>query len=181
MVQGSRLGEGEVRLHLAPSDTPSSGEERVLCLWRLRCIRAAKQHYWSVLVFRLADRALTVLNICAGILVLFVSLIYSQHVEDRTLPWASVAVVITSVLQFIFDWRIRWVSHDRAATEYAVLGRALEFLNPKADIVTELELIRTRFDATTRDAPTVPFIFWERPKALSRSIAELEGSPNAAD
>jgi hypothetical protein len=155
-------------------------------LLRLRAIRSVKQHYYSVHLYRTLDRILTVLNVGASIAVLWLSAALHEPTFTNgpfgLLALAGVSVVITSVLQYIFDWRSLWRQHEDAGIRCARLNRRLEF-GPTNNIRAELCKILKRMHRDRKAAPTIPRVFWNHPKALSRSIASLEaclgGAPAA--
>ena len=140
----------------------------------MRCLRAVWQHYRSVLVFRILDSGLTVANIGAAAAVLAASLMAARYTNIWVL-WASVAVLVTTVVQYMVDWRSKLLLHERSGTSYAIINRAIEATNVNdADLKAELLSLRQELDQAAAIAPAVPMFLWNHPKKLSHLIRETE-------
>lgn len=98
-------------------------------LWKDKCDRATTAHYYSADKMRLRDNCLTIFNVISSISVVSLgSLLATNQITYLSilLTVASVSTVITSVLQYIFDFRARYKDHAKVASEYATVRRKIE-------------------------------------------------------
>lgn len=148
----------------------------LLNLWRLRCIRATIQHYKATYLFRIFDSMLTTINVVASISILYISAIEpAKFHEHGAIEIAALITVVTTVLQYILDYRTRWKTHERAGKGYAILNREIEQLNINQPIDDQdLSRIRQQFAHLTDMSPVIPAVIWNRPKPITRAIARLE-------
>jgi hypothetical protein len=154
-------------------------------LWCLRCNRATKQHYYAVHLFRFLDMSLTVTNVGASIIVLCLSSAYwmvdsKVHESSIWLAIASILVVVTSTVQHILDYRTRWKAHERAGHSYATLNRSFEEAIASKGSQQIFAPLKTQLDHLGETSPTVPFVFWNRPRSLSGKIDRIEDDLNGA-
>ena len=153
--------------------------EELVILWRLRCNRSIKQHYYSTMYFRVWDMSYTWVNVAASIIILVLSSANwfngTQPRFDWLLGFAGIVVVISSVMQYIFDFRTRWKEHEHIGAEYAALHRRLEQSESSGEVgASGLSSLRRRIDRLSSSAPLIPGWFWDRPRHLSRAIEEIE-------
>ncbi|TPN13065.1 hypothetical protein FKO01_41260 [Mesorhizobium sp. B2-3-3] len=150
----------------------------LLTIWRLRCNRASKGHFFATTLFHSFDYLFTFVNVAASIAVLGLSSATWISKGTEFTVWlniAAIVTVITSILQYILDFRITWKEHERASRSYGTVNRAIEHAIASGQVEEkEIAGFRGRLDELGARSPTIPRIIWNRPKALSRTIMELE-------
>jgi hypothetical protein len=92
---------------------------------------------------------------------------------------AALIAVITSILQYILDYKVRWKTHERAGKGYAALNREIEeLLSIDAVGAETVTVVRAHYDHLTDSSPAVPALFWDRPKELTDEIVRREKRDN---
>jgi hypothetical protein len=151
-----------------------------MTIWRLRSRRATEAHYRAALLFRVLDRLLTVLNVCSSIAVMALSSAYwiieaKYNGLNILISIAGIVTMISSVLQYILDHRIRSKHHEDAAISFSKLNRQFEELScleqPNEDVITAM---RKEYDELTGWAPPIPWGVWRSSRKLSVEIVGLE-------
>ena len=161
-------------------DKPRDHRKALLELWYLRCRRASNQHFYSTHWYRALDSALTILNIVSSISVLYLSAVpWFIDKDSRSaqiyLSLAALATVITSVLQYVLDYRSRWRDYESSLAKYACLHRKIELHKSTCRWTNEsLDEIKSEYDQISDNALTPPRIFYNRPKYLTNLIKQLE-------
>ncbi len=153
-------------------------------LWRLRCLRATRMHYDSVTIYDSRERWLTIGNVAASILVLVLSTIHIIFGLDSLLfnsliAVASPIIVVTSILQYVLDYKLRAQAHSHAGAGYAALNRKIESLTAHSFTNDDLDKVRQRLDALGQTAPVPHPNILLHQRDLNEQIRKLELALNA--
>jgi hypothetical protein len=152
----------------------------LLKIWHVRCHRATVAHYYCTNHFGKRDAILTIVNVVAAIALLWLGV----EAPNKTLPFLGanipligvfgVVSVISSVLQYILDYKSLHFEHKRVATEYAALDRRLE--KAIAEEATEVDDIRRELDRVAETAPSIPSRIWKlhNKEELQEQIRQLQ-------
>lgn len=127
-------------------------------LWRLRCLRATRMHYDSVTIYDSRERWLTIGNVAASIVILVLSTVHIIYGLENLLFNSLIAVVspiivVTSVLQYVLDYKMRAQAHSSAGASYAALNRKIESLIAGPLTQDDVDKVRQRLDALGQTAP----------------------------
>ena len=150
-------------------------------LWRLRCLRATRMHYDAVSLYDIRERLLTMGNVAASILVLMLSTIHLIYGLDSLLFNSLIAVsspiiVVTSILQYVLDYKARSLAHGHAGASYAVINRKIESLASRPFDTEDAEKIRDRLDSLGAHSPVPPPNILSRQHELNERIRTLESA-----
>ena len=148
-------------------------------LWRLRCLRATRMHYDSVTIYDSRERWLTIGNVVASILILVLSTIHIIYGLDSLLFNSLIAVfrpviVVTSILQYVLDYKLRAQAHSHAGPGYAALNRKIESLTARGCTQDDLDKIRQRLDTLGQSAPVPHPNILRHQREISEQIRKLE-------
>jgi len=148
-------------------------------LWRLRCLRATRMHYDSVTIYETRERFLTIGNVAASIAVLVLSTVHIIYGLDSLLFNSLIAVtspiiVVTSILQYVLDYKLRAQEHSHAGAGYAALNRKIESLTARQFTQDDLEKIRERLDALGQSSPVPQPQILQHQSGLNEKIRALE-------
>ena len=188
-------------------ERPISAERAkcLLLLWTLRAHKSARAHYMQAVVFRAFDRFLTLLNAGLSIFILFFATLdrdVSHHrAEDwirsdgvggflqllgmiGPIGWAALALVVTTIFQFILRWGERNLQHKFAATEFSNLQRKAE----RYYLLSTLEMgalhnLNREYNHITKSYDMVHPSVWKAvgpglDESIERYEAELRGGPS---
>ena len=148
-------------------------------LWRLRCLRATRMHYDCVSLYDRREKLLTIGNVAASIVILVLSTIHLIYGLDNLLFNALIAVsspiiVVTSILQYVLDYKSRALAHAHAGAGYAQLNRKIESFASQSFTREDLEKVRQRLDALGQNSPVpLPHIL-EQQAELNQQIRTNE-------
>ncbi len=154
-------------------------EAPALELWRLRCLRATRMHYDCVSLYVHREMLLTIGNVTASIVVMVLSTIHVIYGLDNLLFNSLIAVlspivVVTSILQYVLDYKSRALTHAPAGAAYASLNRKIESMASRQFTLSDLEEIRQRLDALGQNSPVPPPSILEHQGDLNKQIRTLE-------
>ena len=154
-------------------------ESPALELWRLRCLRATRMHYDCVSHYDRRERLLTIGNVAASILVLVLSTIHLIYGLDSLLFNALIAIssptiVVTSILQYVLDYKSRALAHSHAGAGYAQLNRKIESLAARPITREDTEKIRQRLDALGQNSPVPLPSILDQQAELNKEIRARE-------
>jgi hypothetical protein len=157
----------------------SKNIDHLLMLWRLRCLRALKAHYDASTRQQRFDRILTIINVAAAIAVVSAGSAYwvisaKNEILNSFIAIVAVINVITSVIQYIFDYRARAYTHKRAASDYAILNRRIELMLVSEVSRKEMEEIRAELDGLGDSSPAVSEPIWKSAKEWTDRIDKLD-------
>jgi len=150
-------------------------------LWRLRCLRATRMHYDSVTTYENRERWLTIGNVAAAIVVLVLSTVHIIYGLDSLLFNSLIAVtspviVVTSILQYVLDYKLRAQAHGHAGAGYAALNRKIESLTARPFTQEDVEKVRQRLDALGQNSPVPHPHMLEHQHELNEKISALENA-----
>jgi hypothetical protein len=157
----------------------------LLKIWHVRCHRSTVTHYFCTNHYRGLDAFLTIVNVVAAIALLWLGVEANQTmVPGTTIPLigvAGVVSVISSVLQYILDYKSLHFEHKRVATEYAALDRVIE--KAIAEETSAIDDIRAELDRVAETAPSIPPRIWARhnTQELQEQIRQLQNRLMAVD
>ena len=156
-----------------------ANEFPALELWRLRCLRATRMHYDAVSLYDMRERLLTIGNVAASIVVLVLSTIHLIFGLDSLLFNALIAIssptiVVTSILQYVLDYKARALAHGHAGAGYAIVNRKIESLASRAIGADEVEKVRERLDSLGQRSPVPPPHILSSQHELNEQIRKLE-------
>ena len=156
-------------------------ESPALELWRLRCLRATRMHYDCVSLYHHREMLLTIGNVAASIVVMVLSIIHliyglNNLLFNSLIGVSSPIVVVTSVLQYVLDYKSRALAHAPAGAAYATLNRKIKSLTSRQFTLGDLEEIRQRLDALGQNSPVPPPSILERQDDLNKQIRTLEAA-----
>jgi hypothetical protein len=87
---------------------------------------------------------------------------------------AALVTVITGILHYVLDYRVRWKEHELAVTRYSALNRRIERViatrNFNEDILLEIE---NALNGASETCPTPSWLLWNRPKEISEKARQL--------
>jgi hypothetical protein len=154
----------------------------LLGLWRLRSQRASKAHYIEATRFKNIDFVLTILNVVTSIILVTVSSAYwlvnaSIYALNVIIGLAAILNVITSILQYVLDYRGRAVAHKSSGAEYAMMSRGIEVLMLESKMNDhEIKKIEGEIDGLGDVSPVITRRIWnsEAVSDFTARIAELE-------
>jgi hypothetical protein len=155
-------------------------QDILLELWHLRATRSSRQHYYSTHFLRVLDTIFTFVNVSASIAVLYLSAVpwflnKDNHDYEIYLSISALIIVITSTVQYVFDFRARWKDHELAIGGYAVLNRRIEqAIATQQSSDDDIADIRNEFDRLSAQVPTPHFLFWNRPKWITKEEREFQ-------
>ncbi|MDE3114001.1 MAG: hypothetical protein KGL26_00235 [Pseudomonadota bacterium] len=154
-------------------------ESPALELWRLRCLRATRMHYDCVSHYDRRERLLTIGNVAASIVILVLSTIHLIYGLDNLLFNSLIAVsspviVVTSILQYVLDYKSRALAHSHAGAGYAQLNRKIESLAARSITREDTEKVRQRLDALGQNSPVPLPRILNQQAALNQEIRARE-------
>lgn len=153
-------------------------------LWRLRCLRATRMHYDSVTIYDSRERWLTIGNVAASIVILVLSTVHIIYGLENLLFNSLIAVVspvivVTSILQYVLDYKMRAQEHSHAGAGYAALNRKIESLASRPFTTEDAEKIRERLDALGQRSPVPHPNILRHQRDLNEQIRKLETALSA--
>jgi hypothetical protein len=153
-------------------------------LWRLRCLRATRMHYDSVTIYESRERWLTIGNVAASIVILVLSTVHIIYGLESLLFNSLIAVispviVVTSVLQYVLDYKMRAQAHSDAGAHYAALNRKIESLASHPFATEDAEQIRERLDTLGQHSPVPHPNMLRHQRVLNEQIRNLETALSA--
>src|ERR1700735_4390068 len=103
---------------------PDRNTLKLLETWRLRCLRGANVHYKTSRRLEKREHAITIINVAASIAVVLLSSSYWLDAEHNRnvailIGITSLCVLITTVLQYIFDYKTKAYIHWHTASIFA--------------------------------------------------------------
>ena len=148
-------------------------------LWRLRCLRATRMHYDSVTIYDSRERWLTIGNVAASIVILVLSTVHIIYglenlLFNSLLAVVSPVIVVTSILQYVLDYKMRAQEHAHAGAGYAALNRKIESLATRSFTQDDVDKIRQRLDALGQTAPVPHPNILRHQRDLNEQIRKLE-------
>lgn len=177
------MGTATIAMGRRRSDHAGCGMDKTefpaLDLWRLRCLRATRMHYDSVTIYDSRERWLTIGNVAASILILVLSTIHIIYGLDSLLFNSLIAVfspviVVTSILQYVLDYKLRAQAHSHAGSGYAALNRKIESLTARGFTQEDIREIRQALDTLGQTAPVPHPNILRHQRDLNEQIRKLE-------
>lgn len=101
-------------------------KKELLLTWHDRSTRANLAHYFQSEECRRVNTALTIFNLLAAISVLFIANNSNFEQSSSLLSFASLAVVLSTALQYVLKLEERSYDHKTAGNEFTAIKRKIE-------------------------------------------------------
>jgi hypothetical protein len=160
----------------------------LLKIWQIRCHRSTLSRNYRADWSHRWDAFLTTLNVVASIALLWLGV--ASQVPSMTIPnilpaigVAGLIAVISSVIQYILDYKTLHIEHRRVAVQYAALDRQIEKTLAAKDAATQIDDINAGLDRVAKTAPMIPSRMWRRHNTpeVQRQLTQLQETLSSLD
>lgn len=156
-----------------------SSAAKVLQIWKLRCLRAARSHYSESTRLIIWNSVLTMINSLGAITIGMISAYSFARKEDDILglvAFISAAIVLlTSIYQYLKKFEENSLLHKLAANEFANIQRKIErYLSGKIIKMGSLHNINRDINFVTKGHPIVSPRSWAKHSNIDIKIQQLE-------